>query len=52
MSEDRPVRTLREILKRLNEAYCDTIGYEVGCAPAGGVSVVGRAQSVEANLRK
>ncbi|GAB4819819.1 hypothetical protein N2152v2_006865, partial [Parachlorella kessleri] len=28
MAEDRPVRTLREILRRLNEAYCGKIGYE------------------------
>ncbi len=29
LSEKRPVITLREILKRLKETYCGTIGYEV-----------------------
>ncbi|GBF89902.1 hypothetical protein Rsub_02606 [Raphidocelis subcapitata] len=28
LSEDRPIRTLREILTRLREAYCGHIGYE------------------------
>ena len=28
MSEDRPVRTLREVLGRLRDAYCGKIGYE------------------------
>lgn len=28
LSEQRPVRTLREILTRLRETYCGTIGYE------------------------
>ena len=28
LSEQRPVRTLREILARLRETYCGTIGYE------------------------
>lgn len=28
MSEDRPVRTLGEILTRLRDVYCDRIGYE------------------------
>ena len=28
LSEKRPVRTLREILNRLRETYCGTIGYE------------------------
>ena len=29
LSEDRPIRTLREVLQRLRESYCGTIGYEV-----------------------
>lgn len=28
LSENRPVQTLREILNRLEQAYCGTIGYE------------------------
>lgn len=28
LSEDRPTATLRHILKRLQETYCSTIGYE------------------------
>lgn len=28
LSENRPVRTLREILTRLRETYCGTVGYE------------------------
>lgn len=28
LSEDRPIRTLREILARLREAYCGNVGYE------------------------
>ncbi|KAF8071292.1 ogdh [Scenedesmus sp. PABB004] len=28
LNEDRPIRTLREILTRLRETYCGTIGYE------------------------
>jgi len=28
LSEDRPVRKLRDIVKRLEEAYCGSIGYE------------------------
>lgn len=30
LSENRPIRTLREILSRLRETYCGNIGYEVG----------------------
>ena len=30
LAEGRPTRTLREILTRLRETYCSTIGYEVG----------------------
>jgi 2-oxoglutarate dehydrogenase E1 component len=26
LSEDRPIRTLREVLARLREAYCGTVG--------------------------
>ena len=29
LSEERPIRTLREVLQRLNDVYCSTIGYEV-----------------------
>ena len=29
LSEERPIRTMREILKRLQDTYCSTIGYEV-----------------------
>ena len=29
LSEDRPIRTLREILTRLRQTYCGNIGYEV-----------------------
>ena len=29
LAENRPTRTLREILTRLRETYCGTIGYEV-----------------------
>jgi hypothetical protein len=29
LSENRPIRTLREILNRLRETYCGNIGYEV-----------------------
>ena len=32
LSEERPIRTLREVLQRLNDVYCSTIGYEVRCA--------------------
>ncbi|KAK9832587.1 hypothetical protein WJX81_001617 [Elliptochloris bilobata] len=28
LSEERPIRTLREVLDRLNDVYCSTIGYE------------------------
>ena len=28
LSEDRPVQTLRQILTRLKETYCGTVGYE------------------------
>ena len=28
LHEGRDIRTLREVLKRLKEAYCGTIGYE------------------------
>lgn len=28
LGEDRPIRTLREVLARLREAYCGTIGFE------------------------
>ena len=28
LSEERPIRTLREVLARLREAYCGAIGYE------------------------
>ena len=30
LAEDRPIRTLREVLDRLQDAYCGTTGYEVG----------------------
>ena len=33
LSEDRPIRTLREITTRLQEAYCNTVGYEVSLQP-------------------
>lgn len=29
LSEERPIRTLREVLQRLRESYCGSIGYEV-----------------------
>ena len=29
LSEDRPIRTLREVLRRLKESYCGPIGFEV-----------------------
>ena len=29
LSEERPIRTLREVLNRLRESYCGKIGYEV-----------------------
>ena len=29
LSEERPIRTLREVMHRLRESYCGTIGYEV-----------------------
>ena len=32
LSEGRPIRTLREILQRLKETYCGSIGYEVQAA--------------------
>lgn len=32
LSEERPIRTLREVLQRLNDVYCSTIGYEVRSA--------------------
>lgn len=28
LSEERPIRTLREVLQRLRESYCGKIGYE------------------------
>ena len=35
LSEERPIRTLREVLQRLRESYCGKIGYEVcRCMPA------------------
>jgi 2-oxoglutarate dehydrogenase E1 component len=33
LSENRPIRTLREILNRLRETYCGNIGFEVCAAP-------------------
>jgi 2-oxoglutarate dehydrogenase E1 component len=36
MAEGRQVRTLREILQRLRETYCGSIGYEVRAALGGG----------------
>ena len=33
LSEDRPIRTLREVLQRLQESYCGSIGYEVRAVP-------------------
>ena len=33
LSEDRPIRTLREVLQRLRESYCGSIGYEVHPQP-------------------
>ena len=32
LSEERPIRTLREVLQRLRESYCGQIGYEVRAA--------------------
>lgn len=32
LAETRPTRTLREILTRLRETYCGSIGYEVTAA--------------------
>jgi 2-oxoglutarate dehydrogenase complex dehydrogenase (E1) component-like enzyme len=32
LSENRPIRTLREILNRLRETYCGNIGFEVRLA--------------------
>ncbi len=29
LSEERPIRTLREVMQRLRESYCGSIGYEV-----------------------
>lgn len=31
LSDQRPTRTLREVLRRLQETYCGSIGFEV-CA--------------------
>jgi hypothetical protein len=28
LSEERPIRTLREVIDRLNDVYCSTTGYE------------------------
>ena len=33
LSEERPIRTLREVLQRLRESYCGTIGYEARTYP-------------------
>jgi 2-oxoglutarate dehydrogenase E1 component len=33
LSEGRPIRTLRDILQRLKETYCGSIGYEVQLGP-------------------
>ena len=33
LSEERPIRTLREVLQRLRESYCGTIGYEARTCP-------------------
>lgn len=41
LSEERPIRTLREVLQRLREAYCGTIGYEV--APFSSSDCIGLA---------
>lgn len=30
LAENRPIRTLRDILSRLRETYCSSTGYEVG----------------------
>ena len=29
LNEDRPVQTLRQVLTKLQDAYCSSIGYEV-----------------------
>jgi 2-oxoglutarate dehydrogenase E1 component len=29
LNEDRPVQTLRQVLTKLQNAYCSTTGYEV-----------------------
>lgn len=34
LAEDRPIRTLREVLDRLRDAYCGTTGYEVKSLPS------------------
>ena len=41
LAENRPTRTLREILTRLRETYCGSIGYEVRGRSEGGASMLG-----------
>ncbi len=35
LATDRPIKTLREILERLRQTYCNTVGFEVSWPGAG-----------------
>lgn len=51
LNEDRPIRTLREILTRLRETYCGSIGYEVTGGGAGaGAGAAHAAHSVRGGV--
>ena len=43
LSEERPIRTLREVLQRLRESYCGTIGYEARLCTPGTHTLAGGA---------
>lgn len=48
LSDQRPTRTLREVLRRLQETYCGTIGFEVcrGIGVCWGIGVVVKLRCV------
>jgi hypothetical protein len=47
LSENRPIRTLREVMDRLKETYCGNIGFEVW----GGGGRRGKGQHVKGGGR-
>jgi hypothetical protein len=46
MAEGRPTRTLREVLNRLRETYCSSIGYEVHQCISAVFPCIGRLQEL------